>query len=201
MPASDSWHSGRKTTSTLSFWYQLSTCSFAASVPCSVISLRVSFNSLSSSARRSASSSLCARRSASASFAVFNRPPAFRHGPMTNPIWYAVIAPRSRLFFSASLRSPRFLVCAIFLRPYFTRIRFSSCSFITSPTVAIAANSSKSSHSIRGTPRRAYKTCTSLYATTAPQISGNGYGQSACFGSITASAGGIFSFSPSKGTS
>ena len=104
MPASDSWHSGRKTTSTLSFWYQLSTCSFAASVPCSVISLRVSFNSLSSSARRSASSSLCARRSASASFAVFNRPPAFRHGPMTNPIWYAVIAPRSRLFFSASLR-------------------------------------------------------------------------------------------------
>ena len=39
-------------------------------------------------------------------------------------------------------------------------------------------------------PRRAYKTCTSSYATTAPQISGNGYGQSACFGSITASAGG-----------
>ncbi len=62
----------------------------------------------------------------SATFALFNRPPAFKQGPITKPIWYALKFSISRLFFSISFRSPVFFVDPIFLRPYFTISRFSS---------------------------------------------------------------------------
>ena len=174
IPANDSWHSGRNTTSTLSSMYCFSTCSIASASPFAVMSFRISLSSLSSSAISPARSGSSAKSIRSATFALFNRPPAFKQGPITKPIWYALKFSISRLFFSISFRSPVFFVDPIFLRPYFTISRFSSWSFMTSPTVAMAANSNRSIHSLSGIPSFSYSTRMSFQATTAPQISWNG---------------------------
>ena len=99
----------------------------------------------------------------------------------------------SSVFFSMRLTRPWIFVSASFLRPSFTTIRFSSLSFITSPTVAMAASSSISSHSWRSIPYSSKSTWISLYATIAPQISLNGYLLSFLLGLTMASAGGTIS--------
>ena len=105
--------------------------------------------------------------------------------------------PGTRLFFSISFFSPRLEVWPRQRRPSFTMIRFSPWSFITSPTVAMAAISSMSSHSCAKTPDSSKSTCTSLNATIPPQIPVNGYAHPLSLGFTIASAGGSTSLPPS----
>ncbi len=68
-------------------------------LPFAVMSFRISLSSLSSSAISPARSGSSAKSILSATFALFNRPPAFKQGPITKPIWYALKFSISRLFF------------------------------------------------------------------------------------------------------
>ena len=85
-----------------------------------------------------------------------------------------------------------------FFSPSFTMILFSPCRSMTSPTVAIAANSRKSHISSLSIPNLSYNAQISFHATTAPQIFLFGYRQSFCFGFTTASAFGMIQILPSS---
>ena len=182
IPARLSCTSGRYTTSTLSLSSPPSSiCLMASSTPFNVSSFLLSFIAFRSPASTAATSMSCALKSSSALAAVSSRPVAFRQGPRTKPIVYGFICAASVPVASISAFNPIFLVCFISSMPLFTIMRFSSLSSITSPIVAKAASSSSSSPSSDSIASRqsissffASSASTSLYATTAPQISGNG---------------------------
>ena len=87
MPATDSWQSFKYTTSTFGSSGSASISADAARMPSSVICFRRSFSAFRRSAAASALSSPVSSNIESPSFALSRRPPAFKQGPITKPIW------------------------------------------------------------------------------------------------------------------
>ena len=117
----------------------------ASSIPFSVRAFLLVLSSTNSSASFPASTSSFVFNKSNAFFAVSSLPLAFRHGPSTNPIWYAFIPPKSSLLDAIRERMPILFVWFSRFKPSFTKIRFSCWSSMTSPIVANAAFSIKTS--------------------------------------------------------